>query len=220
MSNSTCSCKLEAAVYLVDADTLRCEYANRTAQCDLQYSMTELRELMPRDGEPAFATESLLPLLVPLRAHEEQEIEGETRFRRKDGAIFPVAVRLHLWRGPGKSLLIIIAREITGDIGTPPKRGEGQEEGRAVPMSIGIGEAHPLAIVANSPGMVFQYIQGEDGGHFMPFISDQCINVLGIEVERLKADPALLLDLVLPEDGESLRSSQAQPAASLAIWNW
>jgi signal transduction histidine kinase len=220
MSNSTCSCKLEAAVYLVDADTLRCEYANRTAQCDLQYSIAELRELMPRDGEPAFAAESLLPLLAPLRADEEQEIEGETRFRRKDGAIFPVAVRLHLWRGPGKSLLIIIAREITGNIKTPPNRGKEQEEGRTAPMSMGIGEAHPLAIVANSPGMVFQYIQGEDGAHFIPFISDQCINVLGIEVERLKADPALLLDLVLPEDRESLRRSKEQSAVSLAIWNW
>src|SRR5687768_17275310 len=99
MSNSTSS-NSNAGVYLIDADTLRCEYANRTAQCDLQYSMAELRELLPRDGEPAFATESLLPLLAPLRADEEQEIEGETRFRRKDGAIFPVAVRLHLWRGP------------------------------------------------------------------------------------------------------------------------
>jgi two-component system sensor histidine kinase UhpB len=210
MSNSTRSYNPEAAVYLVDADTLKCEYANRTAQCDLQYTMAELRELMPYGGEPAFAAESMLPLLAPLRADEEQEIEGETRFRRKDGTNFPAAVRLHLWRGSGKSLLIIIAREVTGDIRTPLKRGEEQ----------GIGEAYPLAIVANSPGMVFQYIQGEDGGHFMPFISDQCVNVLGIEVERLKADPALLLDLVLPEDRESLRRSKAQSAASLAIWNW
>src|SRR5687768_9992400 len=219
MNNST-SYNSNAGVYLIDADTLRCEYANRTAQFDLQYSMAELRELMPRDGEPAFVTESLLPLLAPLLADEEQEIEGETSFRRKNGATFPVSVRLLLWRGPDKSLFIIIAREITGDIRTLRKRDEEQLEGRTAATSTGIGEAQPLAIVANSPGMVFQYIQGEDGGHFIPFISDQCINVLGIEVERLKADPALLLDLVLPEDGESLRSSQAQPAASLAIWNW
>lgn len=83
-----------------------------------------------------------------------------------------------------------------------------------------MAEAHPLTIVANSPGMVFQYIECENGGHSIPFVSDQCLNVLGIKVDELKADPSLLLDLVLREDRESLRRSKAHSAASLTIWNW
>lgn len=83
-----------------------------------------------------------------------------------------------------------------------------------------LAEAHPLTIVANSPGMVFQYIECENGGHSIPFVSDQCLNVLGIKVDKLKADPSLLLDLVLPEDRESLRRSKAHSAASLTVWNW
>ncbi|MDN5881752.1 MAG: histidine kinase [Nitrosospira sp.] len=82
------------------------------------------------------------------------------------------------------------------------------------------GGALSRTVVSNAPGMVFQYIRCEDGRHLMPFVSDQCANLLGIEVETLRADPALLLDLVVPEDRESLRRSRARSADSLTTWNW
>ena len=83
-----------------------------------------------------------------------------------------------------------------------------------------MGEAYPPDVVANSPGMVFQYIQKGDGTSSMPFISDQCANVLGISAGELKANPSLLLDLVLPEDRESLQYSKTQSATNLTTWNW
>jgi PAS domain S-box-containing protein len=85
---------------------------------------------------------------------------------------------------------------------------------------IRMGEAYPPDVAANSPGMVFQYIQKEDGTSSMPFVSDQCANVLGISAGELKANPSLLLDLVLPQDRESLQYSKAQSAANLTTWNW
>ncbi|BCT67864.1 sensor histidine kinase [Nitrosospira sp. NRS527] len=212
---------LDAAVYLLDADTLRCEYANVAAQRDLQYSMAELCELMPRDDIPGFAAESLWSMQSPLHAGEKQEVKGKTYFRRKDGTIFPVAVRLHLWQGAGKSLLIILANDITrhftGEIGGQVVQGKRPEgSGQA-----GRGEAYPPAVISNAPGMVFQYVLHEDGNHSMPFVSDQCVNLLDIAVKELQANPALLLDLVLPdEDRESLRQSRAHSAASLTTWNW
>ena len=215
---------LNAAVYLLDADTLRCKYANTAAQRDSQYSMAELHELMPRGDVPGFAAESLWSLQSPLRAGEKQEVEGETYFRRKDGTIFPVAVRLHLWQGSGTSLLIILANDITrhgtGAISTLTVKGvqgvKPEESGRT-----GRGEAYPPAIISNAPGMVFQYVLHENGNHSMPFVSDQCVNLLDIAVKELQANPALLLDLVLPGgDRESLRQSRAHSAASLTTWNW
>lgn len=83
-----------------------------------------------------------------------------------------------------------------------------------------MGEVYPPDVVANSPGMVFQYIQKGDGTSSMPFISDQCANVLGISAGELKANPSLLLDLVLPEDRESLQYSKTQSATNLTTWNW
>ena len=81
-------------------------------------------------------------------------------------------------------------------------------------------EALPLAIVSNAPGMVFQYVQGEDGQYILSFVSDQCFNLLGITVESLQANPAQFLEIVLREDRESLRRSKAQSVADLSIWNW
>jgi signal transduction histidine kinase len=80
--------------------------------------------------------------------------------------------------------------------------------------------AEPLTIVANAPGMVFQYIQGEDGRYALPFVSDQCVNVLGVSVETLRNNPELFMDIVLPEDRESLRRSKAESASGLGTWNW
>lgn len=82
------------------------------------------------------------------------------------------------------------------------------------------GEAQSLAIVANAPGMVFQYVRSEDGRHVIPFVSDQCFNLLGIAVEALQANPQLFMDIVLPEDRESLRRSRDQSAVGLNTWNW
>jgi signal transduction histidine kinase len=81
-------------------------------------------------------------------------------------------------------------------------------------------EVQPLAIVANAPGMVFQYVQGEDGKCSAPFVSEQCLNVLGVSVETLRDNPELFMDIVLPEDRESLRLSKAESAAGLGTWNW
>jgi signal transduction histidine kinase len=215
---------LDAAVYLLDADTLRCEYANVAAQRDLQYSMVELCELMPRDDAPGFSAESPWSMQSRLRTGEKREVGGKTYFRRKDGTVFPVVVRLHLWQGSGKSFLIVIANVIskhfTGEISgqvVQSIQGERLEgSGRT-----GRGEAYPQAVISNAPGMVFQYVLHEDGNHSMPFVSDQCVNLLDIAVKELQANPAMLLDLVLPgEDRESLRQSRAQSAASLTTWNW
>ena len=208
---------VDAALYLVDADTLRCEYANVAAQRYLQYSMAELCELKPGDGEPGFFAENFLPLLGPLRAGERQEVKGKTCFRRKDGTVFPVVVRLYLWRGSGKSFLIIVAN----DIGTSmEEQQEGYREGEEEkPSEAGEG-ALSHTFVSNPPGMVFRYVQCEDGRYIIPFVSDQCLNVLGITTETLQANPELLLDLVLAEDRESLLSSRAQSVASLTTWNW
>ncbi len=206
----------DTAVYLVDADTLRCEYANSAAQRDLQYTMVELRELMPRGDAPGFSAESILPLLAELERDARQEVVGEARFRRKDGTIVRVALRLALWQGVGKPLLAIVARDmdLSENAGKTRTRGE-RTSGKARD-----GETRSRSIVSNAPGIVFQYVLGEDGSHSLPFVSDQCVNLLGMTVEKLQENPPLLLTLVLPEDQDSLRESRAASAASLTTWNW
>lgn len=78
----------------------------------------------------------------------------------------------------------------------------------------------PLEIVANAPGMVFQYVRSEDDQDRIPFVSDQCFNLLGIPAETLQANPGLFMSLVLEEDQESLRRSRSQSAIHLSTWSW
>ncbi|HEV7928777.1 MAG TPA: hypothetical protein VGP12_01445, partial [Nitrosospira sp.] len=167
------------AVYLVDTDSFRCEYANSAAQRELQYSMMELRELMPRGDAPAFSVESMLPLLTALEQDERQEVAGDACFRRKDGTVFRVAVRLALWQGAGKPLLAIVARDLASSENTEETQ---QKEGQTSAQA-GDGETRSRSIVSNAPGIVFQYVLGEDGSHSLPFVSDQCVNLLGMTVE-------------------------------------
>ncbi|OJY15382.1 MAG: histidine kinase [Nitrosospira sp. 56-18] len=93
-------------------------------------------------------------------------------------------------------------------------------EKKIEPFQLAEEETQPSTIVANAPGMVFQYVQGEDGRYALPFVSDQCLNVLGLPVETLRSNPELFMDIVLPEDRESLRRSKAESAAGLGTWNW
>jgi len=81
-------------------------------------------------------------------------------------------------------------------------------------------ERQSRVIVSHAPGMVFQYVLREDGRYTMPFVSDQCANVLGISVETLQANPALFEEIILWKDRKSLRESRARSAAGLATWNW
>ncbi|SCX78579.1 sensor histidine kinase [Nitrosospira sp. Nsp13] len=97
---------------------------------------------------------------------------------------------------------------------------DNSEEKIEDPTHAAEGEAQSLAIVANAPGMVFQYVWYEDGRHTIPFVSDQCFNLLGITVEALQANPELFMDIVLREDREGLRRSRDQSATRLNTWNW
>ncbi|KIO49094.1 sensor histidine kinase [Nitrosospira sp. NpAV] len=113
-------------------------------------------------------------------------------------------------------MLIITDR----DIAVPMKEADKPEEKAEEFMRMAEGETQSLTIVANAPGMVFQYVLGEDAQHTLPFISGQCLNVLGISVETLRANPGLFMDIVLLEDRESLWRSMAQSATDLSTWNW
>ena len=94
------------------------------------------------------------------------------------------------------------------------------EEKKEESAQIAEAEARSQAILAHAPGMVFRFVQGEDGHYAMPFVSEQCFNVLGMEADSLQADPALFMEIVLQEDRESLRRSRARSAADLSIWDW
>jgi len=76
------------------------------------------------------------------------------------------------------------------------------------------------AMVANVPGMVYQFVKSPAGEVTWPFISEGCQRVFGIEPKLAQLEPSLLLDRAHPEDRESLDQSIETSARDLAPWQW
>ena len=75
-------------------------------------------------------------------------------------------------------------------------------------------EARYRRIVANAPGMVYQYAYRPDGTKGFTFVSEAARTIFGVEPEAALRDPEALLGLVHPDEIDELRQrAQAAPAA-------
>ncbi|MGI4848020.1 MAG: histidine kinase [Janthinobacterium lividum] len=75
-------------------------------------------------------------------------------------------------------------------------------------------------IAANMPGMVYQLVRHRDGRLSFPYLSQGCSTLLGISLESLRAEPALLLELIVPDDQETYIATMAESMAGMTTWNW
>ena len=82
------------------------------------------------------------------------------------------------------------------------------------------GASDLLAIAANTPGLVFQFLLRDNGSQAFPYVSRACGSLLGISAARLRGDPSLLLQLIEPEDRQSYLDTMRASASRLASWNW
>jgi two-component system sensor histidine kinase UhpB len=81
--------------------------------------------------------------------------------------------------------------------------------------------ASPLrAIAAQAPVLVYQFLLRDDGRISFPYLSEGCHTLLGVECERLSADPALFLEMVEPRDRQSYLDSMAVSANEMKAWTW
>ena len=82
------------------------------------------------------------------------------------------------------------------------------------------GASNLLAIASNTPGLVYQFLLRDDGVQAFPYVSRACGSLLGVSAARLRQDPALLLQLIEPEDRQSYLDTMQASASRLASWNW
>ena len=91
---------------------------------------------------------------------------------------------------------------------------------RQTEESLRESEARYQRMAANVPGMVYQCVLRADGGMALPFVSEGCREIYGLEPAQLQSDPALLVNMVHPEDRADHAQSLAASAVSLDPWNW
>ena len=91
---------------------------------------------------------------------------------------------------------------------------------RQTEESLRESEARYQRMAANVPGMVYQFVLRPDGGMALPFVSEGCREICGLESEEFRSDPALLVSMVHPEDRADYEQSLSLSALSLNPWNW
>ncbi len=75
-------------------------------------------------------------------------------------------------------------------------------------------------IVANVPGMVYQFARHLDGSFTWPFVSDGCRGMFQVEPESIKSNPNLPMDMIHPDDQAEFKRSMMAAKEALLPWSW
>ena len=75
-------------------------------------------------------------------------------------------------------------------------------------------------IAANNPGMVYQAIRHTDGSVSLPFVSEGCRQLYGLEPAQLRARPELMNAMIHPEDLARVLPLVAASSAALTPLQW
>lgn len=193
-------------IYIVDCETLRYVHVNQTARKNLHYTATELLRMTPLDVACDLSREVLENTLHPLRCGRAHRASLDTAHTRKDGSTYPIEFRLFYCDAGTTPVYICLGNDISAR--------------HASAKALRSSEARFRAIVSNTPGLVYQFLQKPDGSVSFPYLSEGCHALLGITAERLRANSALFMELILPEDRPSYLKSMAESATDMKAWNW
>jgi diguanylate cyclase (GGDEF)-like protein len=124
--------------------------------------------------------------------------------RRRDGSTFDSENMLGIIRDENGEPIAAVS--IVSDI----------SEGRSTLLPAG----HSLDATARDdllPGGVFQRVQRPDGKAVYNFIRGGLVKQLGVDPERARVDPGVVLDRILPEDRERLIHAMDKTRQSLSV---
>lgn len=76
------------------------------------------------------------------------------------------------------------------------------------------------ALATNLPGMIYQFVLCPNGTQHFTYVSTACRDIYGVEPETVKQDHRQIMDMVHPDDRESLQKSIAVSAETLQSFAW
>ena len=105
--------KLPSLVFLMVPDTLRFTFVNASLLACLGYTQDEMLMMSADQLNPIFSDQYCQSILAPLLTGEQDTVDFEMTFFRKNGDTIPVAMFLRLVELGETKLLLIIAHDIT-----------------------------------------------------------------------------------------------------------
>lgn len=193
-------------IYVLDCDSLQFLYANQAACRNLQYGQAEMATMTLYDIVHGLCSDDLAHLLHAMQLARTEPVAVDTALARRDGSSYPIALQLIHCASEAAPAIIAIGDDIN----------EGNKSAKALSDS----EMRFRAIVANTPGLVYQFLRRPDNTVSFVYLSEACQALLGISVERLHTDSSLFFSQILPEDRPSYLESMATSAADMVGWNW
>lgn len=91
---------------------------------------------------------------------------------------------------------------------------------KTVEVALQQSEARYQRMVANLPGLVYQFMLRDDGNIKFLFLSDCCKELFGIEPNEIKDDGSILMDKFRPEDRADFFHMIADSAEKLTPCEW
>jgi len=78
----------------------------------------------------------------------------------------------------------------------------------------------PHSFLDSMPGMACQLYLDKDGALNFLYVSEGCMDLLGVTSPELEQHPQLLLDRLHPDDRETFYRSMRQSSSQATPWNW
>jgi len=154
--------------------------------------------------------DDLAQIDVPFLRHARGEIvtyEREYRALARDGSWHWIAER-------GRIIERTADGEPTRMVGTLSDVTERREAQR---LALELGE-RLQKISRHVPGMVYQFRRRPDGSTYYPYVSESCVDLVGLTPAQLTEDATALRQLIDPRDSERVRESINDSAAKLQPW--
>jgi PAS domain S-box-containing protein len=187
-----------------------------SALCEfLGYPASELatlryQDVMHPDDLSLDARESELLVAGRIRS-----FTSERRYRRRDGAVVWGALTAALLRDASGAPVRRIAQvqDIT-------ERRRAEQALAAAREALEESEARYRHIVANAPGMVYQYVFPPDGPGHYSFVSEGARTMFGVAPEDAVRDSAALLDLIHPDDRPHFSELAQRARETAGTFRW
>ena len=150
--------------------------------------------------------EAVLKSQKAIRTEESGNIKG--RFVVLD------VLKAPFWDEEGKLIGTVgSAKDVT-------RAKEVEKERKRAEEKLRESEGRYQRMVANVPGMVYQFVLHPDGSMAFPFVSESCSELFGMAPHEIMRDANVLLDLIQPDIRVAFYRSVADSAKSLSPWGW